>query len=146
MSVGSDSFPEALTYFPDPSTYEVGTRPYLQVIRRARAAVDIPIIASLNGTTDAGWIDFAKQIERAGASALELNIYSIPADVALDGTDVERRYVDIVRSVKNAVRIPIAVKLNPYTSARRVRLHACCKKPARMGWCCSIASTSPTST
>jgi dihydroorotate dehydrogenase (fumarate) len=117
MSVGRDSFPEALTYFPDPSTYEVGTRPYLQVIRRARAAVDIPIIASLNGTTDAGWIDFAKQIERAGASALELNIYFIPADVALDGTDVERRYVDIVRSVKNAVRIPIAVKLNPYFSA-----------------------------
>jgi dihydroorotate dehydrogenase (fumarate) len=67
MSVGSDSFPEALTHFPDPSTYEVGTRPYLQVIRRARAAVDIPIIASLNGTTGAGWIDFAKQIEQAGS-------------------------------------------------------------------------------
>src|ERR1017187_7982868 len=74
MSVGSNSSPEALTYFPDPSAYAVGTRPYLHAVRRARAAVDIPIIASLNGTTDAGWIDLAKQIERAGASALELNI------------------------------------------------------------------------
>ena len=117
MSVGSDSFAEALTYFPDPSVFEMGTRRYLDVIRRARAAVDIPIIASLNGTSNAGWIDFAGQIERAGASALELNIYFIPADVSLDAADVESRYVDIVRSVKNAVSIPVAVKLSPYFSA-----------------------------
>src|SRR5450755_4160780 len=117
MSVGSDSFPEALTYFPDPSNYEMGTRSYLEMIRRARAAVGIPIIASLNGTTDAGWIDFAKQIERAGASGLELNIYFIPVDASLDASDVERRYLDIVRTVKNTVSIPVAVKLNPYFSA-----------------------------
>ena len=117
MSVGSDSFPEALTYFPDPSNYEMGTRPYLEVIRRARAAVGIPIIASLNGTTAAGWIDFAKQIEQAGASGLELNIYFIPVDASLDASDVERRYLEIVRTVKNTVSIPVAVKLNPYFSA-----------------------------
>jgi dihydroorotate dehydrogenase (fumarate) len=117
MSVGSDSSPEASSYFPDPSTYEVGTRPYLDVIRRARAAVNIPIIASLNGTTAAGWTDFAKQIQDAGASALELNIYFIPADGALAAADVERRYIDIVQSVKKAVDIPLAVKLNPYFSS-----------------------------
>ena len=118
MSVGNDSSPEASSgYFPDPSTYEVGTRPYLDVVRRARAAVDIPIIASLNGITAAGWTDFAKQIEDAGASGLELNIYFISADGSLDGDDVEKRYVDIVRSVKHAVDIPVAVKLNPYFSS-----------------------------
>jgi dihydroorotate dehydrogenase (fumarate) len=117
MTVASDSSPEARSYFPDPSNYEMATRPYLDVIRRARAAVGIPIIASLNGSTDAGWIDFAKQIERAGASGIELNIYFIPADGALDAADVERRYLDIVRTVKSTVRIPVAVKLNPYFSA-----------------------------
>jgi dihydroorotate dehydrogenase (fumarate) len=117
MTVGSDSFPEALTYFPDPSVYEVASRPYLDVIRRARAAVGIPIIASLNGTTNAGWIDFAKRIEDAGASGLELNIYFIPADISRGPTDVERRYLDIVRAVRKTISIPIAVKLSPYFSA-----------------------------
>jgi dihydroorotate dehydrogenase (fumarate) len=117
MSVGSDSSPEARTYFPDPTNYETATRPYLDVIRRARKAVGIPIIASLNGTTNAGWIDFARQIEQAGASGLELNIYFIPADSALEAADVETRYLDIVRTVKSTVKIPIAVKLNPYFSA-----------------------------
>ncbi|MGD0472122.1 MAG: dihydroorotate dehydrogenase-like protein [Candidatus Velthaea sp.] len=117
MSVASDSSPEALTYFPDPVLFESGTRPYLDIVRRARAAVGIPIIASLNGTTDTGWIDFAKQLEQAGASGIELNIYFIPADAALDAGDVERRYIDILRAVKQSVRIPIAVKLSPYFSA-----------------------------
>jgi dihydroorotate dehydrogenase (fumarate) len=117
MTVASDSSPEARSYFPDPSGYEMATRPYLAMIRRARAAVGIPIIASLNGTTDAGWIDFAKQIERAGASGLELNIYFVPVDAAVDAADIERRYLDIVRTVKKTVSIPVAVKLNPYFSA-----------------------------
>jgi dihydroorotate dehydrogenase (fumarate) len=117
MTVASDSSPEARTYFPDPSGYEMATRPYLDVIRRARAAVGIPIIASLNGNTDAGWIDFAKQIERAGANALELNIYFVPVDAALDAAEVEGRYLDIVRTVKKTINIPVAVKLNPYFSA-----------------------------
>jgi dihydroorotate dehydrogenase (fumarate) len=117
MTVASDSSPEARSYFPDFRQFETGTRPYLDVIRGARAAVGIPIIASLNGTTNTGWIDFAKQIERAGASGLELNIYFIPTDAALDATNVERRYLDIVHTVKNTVSIPVAVKLNPYFSA-----------------------------
>jgi dihydroorotate dehydrogenase (fumarate) len=117
LTTGSDSQPEASSYFPKLSAYAVGTKPYLDVIRRARAAVDIPIIASLNGTSDAGWIEFAKQIEDAGAHALELNVYFIPADASLEAGDVEQRYLDIVRSVKSQVSLPVAVKLNPYFSA-----------------------------
>jgi dihydroorotate dehydrogenase (fumarate) len=117
LSVGSDSQPEAAGYFPSLNAYAVGTKPYLDVIRRARAAVAIPIIASLNGTSPAGWIEFAKQIEQAGAHAIELNVYFIPADASLSAGDVEQRYLDIVHSVKSQVALPIAVKLNPYFSA-----------------------------
>jgi dihydroorotate dehydrogenase (fumarate) len=117
LSTGADSQPEAASYFPSLNTYTVGTKPYLDVIRRARARVGIPIIASLNGTTDEGWIEFAKQIEDAGAHAVELNVFFIPADASLSASDVEQRYLDIVHSVKSTVSLPVAVKLNPYFSA-----------------------------
>jgi dihydroorotate dehydrogenase (fumarate) len=116
-AIGRESSPEALGYFPNPESYTVGTRRYLGLIRRARAAVGIPIFASLNGTTSEGWIEFAKEIEAAGAHGLELNAYFIPADPALEGPEVERRYLDIVHAVKHAVSIPLAVKVSPFFSA-----------------------------
>ena len=117
IGVGAESFPEALDYFPAIEDYEVGPEPYLELIRRAREAVAIPIIASLNGTTAAGWLDYARQIERAGAAALELNVYYIPADLTTSGRQVEELYRQVLREVKAAVRIPLAMKLNPFFSA-----------------------------
>lgn len=114
-AVGFESSPEAQSYFP--ASDEPGPQHYLDHIRRAVAAVDIPIIASLNGTTDEGWTAYAKLIEQAGAAALELNVYLIPTDLSLTGRDVEERYLDILRQVREAVDIPIAVKLGPYFSA-----------------------------
>jgi dihydroorotate dehydrogenase (fumarate) len=116
-SLGTDSYPEALSYFPRFENYTIGTNRYLDLIRRARAATDIPIIASLNGATGEGWIEYATQIAQAGADALELNIYFIPADISLEAAAVERRYAEIVAAVKNAVDIPVAVKIGPYFSS-----------------------------
>jgi len=113
---GTESFPEALTYFPEPEVFHVGTDAYLDHIRTAKAMVDIPIIASLNGFTLGGWTDYAKQMEEAGADAIELNIYWIPTDVDMSGADVEQHYIDVLHAVENAVNIPIAVKLSPYFS------------------------------
>lgn len=117
MSAGAESYPEALSYFPRPENYMMGTERYLDLVRRAEAALDIPVIASLNGVTGAGWGGYAAQIEQAGADGLELNIYFIPADVALDAAEVEKRYIEIVSVVRKAVDIPIAVKLGPYFSS-----------------------------
>lgn len=94
-----------------------GLQQYLDLIRRAVAAVEIPIIGSLNGSTDEGWIAYAKQIEEAGASGLELNIYLIPTDISLSGREVEQRHLQILREVRKAIDIPIAVKLGPYFSS-----------------------------
>jgi len=116
LTYHADSFAEALTYFPEPEIFHVGTEEYLNHIRRAKEMVDIPIIASLNGTTIGGWIDFANQIEQAGADALELNIYYVPTDFHMSGAQVEQNYIDIVRAVKSAVKIPVAVKLSPFFS------------------------------
>ncbi|MEJ0097209.1 MAG: dihydroorotate dehydrogenase-like protein [Bauldia sp.] len=113
----AESFAEAVTYFPEQADYRVGPHAYLDLVRRARDAVDIPVIASLNGTTDEGWISYARLLEEAGASALELNVYFIPADLSLTGAAVEERYLDIVRAVRAMVAIPIAVKLSPYFSS-----------------------------
>jgi len=117
LSYGAESFAEALSYLPDLRTYNVGPGEYLDLIRRAKQAVDIPIIGSLNGISAGGWIEFARQIEQAGADALELNIYFIPADPDLTGGEVEQMHEDIVRAVKQSIRIPLAVKLSPYFSA-----------------------------
>ena len=114
-AAGLESSPEAERYFPQSD--EPGPQEYLDLIRRAVAAVDIPIIGSLNGTTDEGWTGYAKLIEEAGASGLELNVYFIPTDLSLTGRDVEERYLDILRAVRDAVDIPIAIKLGPYFSS-----------------------------
>jgi dihydroorotate dehydrogenase (fumarate) len=111
----AESFPEALTYFPE--TDRPGPHQYLDLVRRAAEAVDIPIIASLNGTTDEGWIAYAKLIQEAGARGLELNVYFIPTDLSLSGREVEQRYLDTLREVRKATAVPVAIKLGPYFSA-----------------------------
>ncbi|HRD07399.1 MAG: dihydroorotate dehydrogenase-like protein [Saprospiraceae bacterium] len=112
----SQVFAEANDFFPDLDEYHIATQSYLELIRQAKERVDIPIIASLNGITPEGWIDFSKQMEQAGADALEINVFYIPGDITLHGYEVEKRYVEIVEWVRSAVHIPIAVKLNPYFS------------------------------
>jgi dihydroorotate dehydrogenase (fumarate) len=116
LTEGTDSFAEAMTFFPQPSEFHVGPDGYLNHIRRAKEAVEIPIIASLNGTTVGGWIQYARLIEQAGADALECNIYSIPTDPELSSAAVEQQYLDILKAVKSAVTIPVAVKLSPFFS------------------------------
>lgn len=110
------SFPEALTFFPEPSEFRVGPESYLNHIRKAKDAVGIPIIASLNGTTVGKWLDYSKKIEQAGADALELNIYYIPTDFELTSEQVEQTYLDILKEVKSDVSIPVALKLSPFFS------------------------------
>lgn len=116
LDAGTNSFAEALTYFPEPEELKLGPEEYLKHIARAKAAVDIPVIASLNGSSPGGWTDYAKQIEQAGADALELNIYYIPTDMTLTGAAVEQTYIDILKAVKAQVKIPVAVKLSPFFS------------------------------
>jgi dihydroorotate dehydrogenase (fumarate) len=116
LSAGTESFAESLTYFPQPGEFHTGPEGYLNHIRKAKDAVDIPIIASLNGSTLGGWMSYARQMEEAGAEAIELNIYFVPADFDLSAAEVEQAYLDIVRAVKNTVQIPVAVKLNPFFS------------------------------
>lgn len=113
---GTYAFSEALTFFPEPEEFQVGPEEYLKHIRKAKQAVCIPIVASLNGCSVGGWIDFAKQIEQAGADALELNIYFIPTAMEMSGREVEDIYVNILKAVKSAVKIPVAVKLSPFFS------------------------------
>lgn len=108
---------EASDFFPDPVEFAVGSEKYLDLIRKAKARVDIPIIASLNGVTPLGWTDFARDIEQAGADGLEINIYFIPANIDLTSAEVEKRYTDIVRMIRGCVKLPIAVKMNPYFSS-----------------------------
>jgi dihydroorotate dehydrogenase (fumarate) len=114
---GTESHAEALTYFPELDELTVGPETYLNEIAAAKAAVAIPVIASLNGSTLGGWTDYAKQIEQAGADALELNIYWIPTDPELGAVEVEARYLEILEHVKAVVSIPIAVKLSPFFSS-----------------------------
>ncbi|MCC6905760.1 MAG: dihydroorotate dehydrogenase-like protein [Anaerolineae bacterium] len=113
----TDSFSESLSYFPEMDSYNIGPDDYLDLIRRARAAVDVPLIASLNGVTTGGWIDYARKMQEAGADALDLNIYYIPTDPALAAADVEQTYINIVSEVKKHISIPLAVKIGPYFSS-----------------------------
>jgi dihydroorotate dehydrogenase (fumarate) len=114
---GTESFPEALSYFPASAEPEPGPRQYLDLLERAVAAVDIPVIASLNGVTTGGWTDYASALERAGAAAIELNIYYLPGDPLLPGREVEQRHLEILTTVKAVTGIPVAVKLSPYFSS-----------------------------
>ena len=111
LSYGTESFAESLTYFPDLTDYNLGPDEYLEHLRRVKAAVGIPIIGSLNGVSTGGWIRYAKLIQEAGADALELNVYYIPANPELTSAQVEQMYLDLVRDVKATLTIPVAVKL-----------------------------------
>lgn len=117
MTAGTESFAESLNYFPEVDDYTVGPDSYLDLLRRASEAVDIPLIGSLNGITNTGWIEYAQLMQEAGAKGIELNIYYIPADLTTSGREVEERYVEIVKAVKAAVTVPVAVKLSPFFSA-----------------------------
>jgi len=111
LSEGADSQPEAMSYFPDLQGYNLGPDGYLEHIRKAKAALGIPVIGSVNGVSSGSWVDYARRIEQAGADALELNIYFIPTDSHLTGAAVEQQYCDLVRDVKGAIKIPLAVKV-----------------------------------
>lgn len=108
---------EAQSFFPISNGYGFGPERYLEIVRRAKQAIGIPVIASLNGMTRAGWVEYASGLQQAGADAIELNIYFIPADLAMTGDAVERHYLEILAAVKAAVTIPVAVKISPYFSA-----------------------------
>jgi dihydroorotate dehydrogenase (fumarate) len=117
MTESSALSPEAVTHFPELKSPVRGTEGYLDHIRKCKEAVKIPIIASLNGTTNGGWLKYAKQIQQAGADALELNIYYIPTSAEMTSQQVERQYVDLVLAIKDEVKLPVAVKLGPYFSS-----------------------------
>ena len=108
---------EALAYFPGPDDFVFGTHEYLEQIRKIKTAVKVPVIASLNGTTNEGWLSYAKSIQQAGADALELNVYFIATDPKETGAHVEQRTIEILRSVKKAITIPVAAKLSPFFSS-----------------------------
>jgi dihydroorotate dehydrogenase (fumarate) len=113
---GSESFAEALTYFPKVDNYALGPDEYLELIRKAKASVKVPVIASLNGVTPGGWIEFARGVQQAGADALELNVYYLATDPFQPGEVVERNYIEVMKTVKSQVKIPVTVKLSPYFS------------------------------
>ena len=117
LTSGTESFAEALSYFPDMGQFKLGPEAYLEHIQKAKKAVKIPIIGSLNGVSTGGWVSFAKKIEQAGADALELNVYYIATDPDMSGPQVEQMYADLVRDVRGSLKIPIAVKLGPYFSS-----------------------------
>ena len=117
LTGGTESFPEALTYLPDLHEYNMGPDAYVEHVRKAKAAVDIPVIGSLNGVSTGGWLRYARAIEEAGADALELNIYLVASDPDRSGEEIEDQYVDLVRDVVASVQIPVAVKLGHHFSA-----------------------------
>lgn len=117
LTQGIDSYAESISYFPDMQSYNVGPDEYMNLIRRAKEAVNIPIIGSLNGASVGGWTDYATLIEEAGADALELNVYYLPANPDVTGFEVETLYLDILSAVRQVVNIPVAVKLSPFFSS-----------------------------
>lgn len=116
LTYGTESYPEATSYFPEQEIFHVGSEAYLNHIHRAKEMVDIPIIASLNSSPVGSWGDYARKVEQAGADGLELNIYYVPTDMEMTGEQVEQTYINIVRTVASAVNIPVAVKLSPFFS------------------------------
>jgi dihydroorotate dehydrogenase (fumarate) len=117
LARGSESFAESLTFFPDLHSYNLGPDRYLELIHRAKDRVDIPVIASLNGVSEGGWIRYARLMQEAGADAIELNLYQIATDPALSGEAIEQRQLDLVAAIKKSLHIPMAVKLSPFYSA-----------------------------
>ncbi|MCU0525717.1 MAG: dihydroorotate dehydrogenase-like protein [Elainella sp. Prado103] len=116
LTYGTESFAESLTYFPEPEEFHVGPELYLEHIRQAKQAVSIPVIASLNGYTPGGWVEYAQLMQQAGADAIELNVYYVPTEMNLSGSEVEQNYIDILQDVKSEVTIPVAIKLSPFFS------------------------------
>src|SRR3954453_12602697 len=114
MELYADSYSEALSYFPRSDEFALGPDQYLEQIRQIKQAVSVPVIGSLNGTTPGGWVEYAKQIEQAGADALELNTYFVASDAQENAASIESRILELVQSVADAVTIPLAVKLSPY--------------------------------
>ncbi len=118
VEAAEESFAEALTYFPRREEYRmIGPERYLETVRMVKEAAGVPVIASLNGTSDGGWIDYARQCQEAGADALELNVYTVATDLGVAGTAVEDRIVRAAKAVKASVRIPVAVKISPFFSS-----------------------------
>jgi len=116
--VGSETFPEAVGgYFPEIPAARSKTEEQLDLIREARATLSIPVIASLNGHTKGGWVEYARSVEDAGAHALELNLYAVPADVDRSGAEVERDYLELVESIRSHTNLPLALKLSPFFSS-----------------------------
>ena len=116
LQQGTESTPEALSYFPEPEEFNLGPEDYLKHVTDAKKAVKIPVIASLNASSPGGWTKYAKLIQQAGADALELNIYHIPTSLTQSGAEVEQNYLDILKAVKSEVTIPVAVKVSPFFS------------------------------
>lgn len=114
LTRGTEHYAEAISYFPDLGHYNIGPEPYLEHLHRVKRAVNIPVIASLNGVSSGGWTDYALRMQEAGADAIELNIYYLPTDPHLSGAELEQSYVELVSSVRAHVRIPIALKLSPF--------------------------------
>lgn len=117
LTRGAESFSEALTYLPDIGGYNLGPEGYLEHLQKLKAAVDIPIIGSLNGVSTGGWVDHARLVQEAGADALELNIYYLPTDTDLTSSELEDVYLQLVRDVRAKVSIPLALKLSPFFTA-----------------------------
>lgn len=116
LEYGTESFAESLSYFPEPEEYKLSGEEYLEHIRKAKESVDIPVIASLNGHTAGGWVEYAQLMQQAGADGIELNFYYVPTDPNMTGADVEQNAIDVLRAVKAEVTIPVAIKLSPYFS------------------------------
>ena len=115
---GTNRFAESLDYYPETAAdYTFGPEEYLKRLAQVKEAVDVPVIASLNGSTPGGWMDYARQMEQAGADALEINLYALPTDDTISGEEVERTYVDILKAVKGSISVPVAMKLSPYFSS-----------------------------
>ncbi len=117
VEAGSESFAESLSYFPAVAEDTAGPRRYLDLLERAAGTVDVPLIGSLNGVSPGGWTGYSRAMEEAGAAAIELNLYYLPGDPSLTGRDVEQRHLEVLQRVKQAVTVPVAVKLNPYFSS-----------------------------
>jgi dihydroorotate dehydrogenase (fumarate) len=117
LTRGSESFAEAITYYPDLQNYNTGPDKYLELVSTAKEAVDIPVIGSLNGVSTGGWIKYAKLIEEAGADALELNMYFVPADPTVSSETLEKAHIELVSDIRKSIKIPLSVKLSPFYSS-----------------------------
>ena len=123
LTRGTESYAEALSYFPEVHQYNLGPEEYLELLQKAKDSLEIPVIGSLNGISIGGWIDYAKKIEEAGADAIELNMYYIPTDPDVKGEEIEDKYIELVRTIKKTVSIPVAIKLSPFFSSMANMAH-----------------------